>query len=173
MEVILESIPFGIKISNLKLNDMDNLLRRVAKAQMSDELRVHKRYWYAITNTWKTHKPSYLTQRVVDHGNMIEGVMIVDSDAGIILKYLDNGTLNRYATMSDPFTPKTRRGFLGSTPGEGKAEFVNSKIRRPGIESRNWTKTIMEQRHKIYYALFQKRVNKELALYWHKKFSGR
>jgi hypothetical protein len=104
---------------------------------------------------------------------MIEGVMIVDSDAGIILKYLDNGTAVRFATMTHEFTPKTRRGFLGSTPGKGEMAFVNRKISHPGIESRNWTKTIMEQRHKIYYALFQKRVNKELALYWHKKFSGR
>lgn len=59
-----------------------------------------------------------------------------------IVKFLDEGTKVRYATMSQDFEPKTRTRWLGSGPGAGKMLFISKKHPRPGIKARRWTAEI-------------------------------
>jgi hypothetical protein len=54
-------------------------------------------------------------------------------------RWLDLGTKVRYAVMSKPFVPKTRKGQLNSWVGKGKMLFVSKKHPMPGIKARRFT----------------------------------
>lgn len=59
-----------------------------------------------------------------------------------IVKFLDEGTKVRYATMSADWVSKTTPRFIGSGFGRGRVLFINKKRPRPGIKPRHWTDEI-------------------------------
>lgn len=67
-----------------------------------------------------------------------------------IYGYLNRGTKVRYALMSADFRPKTRTGYIGSNKGRGGMVFINKKRPRPGIEAREFSKTILEKWRKRF-----------------------
>jgi hypothetical protein len=62
-----------------------------------------------------------------------------------IYKFVDEGTSIRYATMTPDFEPKTVKRVIGSGRGRGGLMYVDTRRPRPGIEAREFSKTIEEK----------------------------
>ena len=62
--------------------------------------------------------------------------------------WLNQGTKERWAIMSDPWVSKTKKGFMGSQVGQGHVVARGYGIghARPGIKARGWTTMIMSER---------------------------
>jgi hypothetical protein len=65
--------------------------------------------------------------------------------------------------MSSPFSPKTRRAWMGSSKGRGGAVIAGKRamlkrgIRpRPGIKARNWIAEINRQRSRKFKGVMQR-----------------
>lgn len=92
------------------------------------------------TATWK-HQPVFTRYMRYSGGHI--WLQIATNDAA--WNYLDHGTKERWAVMSNPFEAKTSPGWIGSRVGVGQAVLKGSshmKKARPGIESRMWSRTI-------------------------------
>lgn len=104
--------------------------------------------FYATTATWKDHDPVFTIERKFAGGNIKLSITTKDEVWG----YLNRGTDNRWAVMSHDFMPKTAPGQLRSFPGAGSvlyrgpAEMKAAGIgfAMPGIEARDWTKTVLD-----------------------------
>lgn len=93
--------------------------------------------------TWR-NKPAF-DKTVTEDAGRIVGEVSTDSD---IYRYVSGGTRVRYATMSPDFSAKTQPHVIGSGPGSGGVLYISKMHPRPGIEAREFDKTIAEQKAK-------------------------
>lgn len=125
----------------------------------------------ATVATWKEHHPQFDVKIKYAGGTarIIGTTKSEDLDSNV-WHWLDKGTTKRWAVMTNPFSPKTRRRVIGSVAGVGQMAFVISKKRRykrppwrPGITAREWTQAI--KRNNYYYLRQQLNdaVNKSLV----------
>lgn len=59
--------------------------------------------------------------------------------------WLDQGTKDRYATMTKDFKPKTEHRVIGSKAGRGGVAYVSVHVPRPGIQAREWNDEIKKR----------------------------
>jgi len=81
--------------------------------------------------------------------------------------YLDIGTRTRWALMSADFSPKTKRRRLSSSRGSGRAVIRGRRAMqahgiqaRPGIEAREFSDEIADQRQKRFAQQIQRHINR-------------
>lgn len=107
-----------------------------------------KKDFEATTATWKDHHPVFTIERKFAGGNIRLSVTTKNEVWG----YLNRGTERRWALMSHDFSPKTVPRQLTSYPGRGSVLYRGPAEMRaagigyamPGIEAREWTKTVMD-----------------------------
>jgi len=98
-----------------------------------------------IISTWSD--PPVVNQELkVSHGGISGSVWVDDKR----MFFLNEGTRIRHAVMSNPYVTKTRVGMIQSRSGRGKVLAVSRKIRRPGIDARNWDELIVKKRRIPY-----------------------
>jgi len=134
----------------LKLNTIRGQILsalRVSEKEMKFALEI-------TTATW--NHPVVFQSHIQYRGG---DLLIVCWTMDYVWNLLNAGTSIRYATMTDDFQPKTKRGFLGSFRGQGGMAFVNRGRPRPGIKSRNWTITAVRK----YEGSFNARVGIAIA----------
>lgn len=81
--------------------------------------------------------------------------------------YIDQGTKERWAVMSDDFRPRTTKRTLGIKGKQGQAVIRGKSAMmargiavRPGIEAREYTQEIAERRQKPFAKKMQAAINK-------------
>ena len=107
-----------------------------------------KKDFEATTKTWKDHHPVFHKKLRFAGGKISIEVWTDDEVWG----YLNEGTDRRWALMSHDFMPKTVPRQLTSYAGagtvlyRGPAEMKAAGIgwAQPGIEPREWTKTVID-----------------------------
>lgn len=80
-----------------------------------------------------------------------------------IYGYLNFGTRVRYALMSPDFSPKTRRGYIGSNKGRGGVILVSRRHPRPGIEAREFDKAVQAKWEGLMQNTFQRAIDAEVS----------
>jgi len=97
--------------------------------------------------TWQEQRPTWRR----DVQRKFDGIFWQVDTSHLIYYFLNNGTDVRYAAMTPGFQPKTRPGFIGSTPGFGGFSHLNT--RNPpgpsGIEARFWDKAVAKRMEPI------------------------
>lgn len=107
--------------------------------------------FFKITGTWD-HQPKF-TITVTKKSNVIEMFVGVvsnwskgkDATAEDIFMFNTRGTSKRYGVMSPNFSPKTRKGLVGSMSGSGGLLFVNPNKTMPGIKGREHEQTVAKK----------------------------
>ncbi len=100
----------------------------------------------ALTSTWN-HKVYF---RVWLSHASTSSVTISISTNDAPFNFLEGGTGIRYATMTSPFSPKTRVGSLASSAGVGSLHYINRERPRPGIEARGFYPVLVEKHRPDY-----------------------
>lgn len=77
--------------------------------------------------------------------------------------YINAGTKVRHALMSPDFRAKTRPRYIGSNKGRGGVLIVSRKINLPGIEAREFDKTIAEKWQKEFPVILQRAIDAEIG----------
>lgn len=93
------------------------------------------------TKTWQ-HKPTFIIESSLDP----KGPEVLVGTDDEIYGYVDRGTSVRRALMTNDFSPKTKKGVIGSSSGRGGVVYVDKRLSLPGIEARDFSKTI-EKKH--------------------------
>lgn len=114
-----------------------NVMREYEKL-MLDDLN-------GLTSTWN-HAVDFKVRRNYKDANPRVRVWTDDH----IFLILNTGTLVRYATMTRNFIPKTTPGSLTSGQGQGGVSYVDRNVPRPGIEAREFDKTLREKHEKNF-----------------------
>lgn len=73
-----------------------------------------------------------------------------------IYMFVTRGTSERHALMSPDFSPKTKKGFIGSTSGRGGVVRVSKNLKLPGIDSRDFEEVITKKNKSYINKSFQK-----------------
>lgn len=133
---------FGVKITRLpKLNPEAfnvELLAAARKAAASLDKALE-----TTTASWEGDKPEFeshisLTKTQV---SILPGM--TGSELGINKwLWLNFGTKVRYAVLSHDWSSKTTPGYVGSGPGTGRVVKIDVNNPQPGIEAREWSKTL-------------------------------
>ncbi len=89
------------------------------------------------TETWEEHHPVFEIISVPS-----KRTIQTNDD---IYRFLNDGTAIRYATMTNPFAPKTEPGVIGSQAGVGRLNYISRARPRPGIIAREFDKAIAER----------------------------
>lgn len=97
-----------------------------------------KKDFDATTATWKDHFPIFTIVRKFAGGNIELSITTGDRVWG----ELNRGTDFKNVVLSYDFLPKTAPRQLTSYPGRGRV--VARGPITPGIEAREWTKTVMD-----------------------------
>lgn len=147
-----------------------SVFRETARKKAEQIAPLMEKDLLAPTKTWKSEdKPKFT--RTVRVGNAAGGTLAkkaTGSASGVsvevvtdsaIYGWLDQGTKVRYATMTNPFTAKTKPNSLKASRGRGGVAFVNRKRPRPGIKARNFVKVV----HKKWQPLFRKEMQEALS----------
>lgn len=118
----------------------------VIRKQLLKEGKEIEKLYTGIHNTWS--KPVKYDKKLTA---TLEEMKIRVSTKDVRLVNLDLGTQTRWAVMSNPFTPKTRRRRLRSVRGQGRVIVRGSSAMRrigpmKGIKPREFSKEIRDQR---------------------------
>ena len=127
-----------------KLNDA--VFRIEANTAVERALQAIKAGYDKTEATWK--EKAVFDKSVTDRPGAIVGRYATSNK---IVRFLDEGTKVRYATLSADWISKTTPRFIGSGFGRGRVLFINKKQPRPGIKARHWTDEI----RKIVTPLFK------------------
>jgi hypothetical protein len=122
--------------------------------EMRKEITQTKRLFQSVVQHWQNEKPEFDGQVITEGGDFRIVVGAVKSKGGTdhaVNKFiwLDKGTKFRYPTMSGDFVRKTHPNSMSTNPGNtGRPYFKPDYLQNPnpGIEARNWTKTIRSMR---------------------------
>lgn len=95
------------------------------------------------------------------------GVSIEVTTDSDIYRYLDEGTKVRYATMTNPFTAKTKVNSLKASRGRGGVAFVNRNRPRPGIKARGFIKLVWKKWQPLFRKEMQAALNEGAKLSGH------
>lgn len=129
--------------------------------------------------TWKGVRPGFdfLVGLTRDgHASVLTGP--VGPKFGVLKWFwLDQGTKIRWALMSRDWRSKTTRRSFSSRPGEGRAVLRGRRAMlaagigpRPGIEAREWTNLLMENRKRPFQRNMGKAVRRGTRKFWVNKF---
>ena len=106
------------------------------------------------TSTWE-HKPPFAIETKSTKNNIELFVGVESSwspgkkaNASDIYRFVTRGTSKRHALMSPNFSPKTRKGVIGSSAGRGGVIRVSKNLQLPGIESRDFEQAITKKNKK-------------------------
>lgn len=123
--------------------------RKVNRRIMAQVLKKFKR----TTKDWVRFEPGWQTKEGVDK----QGAFFRVWTENKIMHFLDEGTDVRWAIMSSDWQSKTRPRIVSSRPGAGqvvvRGRGLMSKLKmepRPGIEARDFAKTIAAQTQKLW-----------------------
>jgi hypothetical protein len=129
-----------------------SLVRADIKRVTQKFCRLAKTDMDTLFGPWN-HHPN-VTVVILDTPVQITGTTATDD---LVTWFLDGGTDERWAVMSNPFEPKTRKRSLRSTTGVGGAIIsgrgamlragMNAK---PGIEAREFSKALKEKYERPY-----------------------
>lgn len=97
-----------------------------------------KAYADDVMGTWHTHYPIDVD---VDERAGTADVSVI----GEVPFFLNVGTRVRYATMTPDFSPKTSPRVLRSGSGSGGLAYVNVNKPNPGIEKREFDKSVADE----------------------------
>lgn len=150
--------PSTLKVDRIRL-ELLNGLRTFGRQAVRDAKK--------ITDPWDNEKPSWKFKVSLSGGSPS---VLIDPGSGLGADkwvWLDEGTDVRYATMTPNFQPKTRRGVVSSGNGQGGVLFVNTSQPRPGIEPREFSKTLLKAWGPIYEDIMQSALDKGAALSGH------
>lgn len=131
-------IPFPEVQARLPRRHIRNALRRFA-TKMAREFK-------KTVKTWN-RKPKFAKKTSFKKG--IASVTVGTDDR--IYGFLDEGTDERWALMSQDFVAKTKTGWIGSSSGAGHVVVRGGLMQKlglpaqPGIEARLWGETITKQ----------------------------
>lgn len=132
-----------VKPKQFKIPGIKGRLERM----LSEEAWIQIRMLQKVTRTWKGAKPRFKREIEVDRGNMQMDILPYGSEKAVNKwRWLNDGTRVRHALMSPNWRSKTTPRTMGSRMGRGRMLFVSRKIRRPGIEAREWTQEAAERR---------------------------
>lgn len=98
----------------------------------------------STTKTWQEHHPVFS----VEKRPYFRRVTTADP----IYAYLNFGTSERHALMSNPFVPKTQPGVIGSNAGVGSVVRVSKLLNLPGIKARRFDGEIQKRQQKLMVA---------------------
>lgn len=118
-----------------KLNDA--VFRAEANVAVERTLKAIQAGYDKTEATWKDK--ALFTKTITNTAIEIIGQYMTDDK---IVRFLDEGTRVRYATLSPDWKSKTQVRWIGSGPGSGRVLFVSRKHPRPGIKARRWTEEI-------------------------------
>jgi hypothetical protein len=111
-----------------------NVLQKYSKLIQAD--------FQKTTATWQDHSPVF--KRQVRYSGGFGEIKVTTGDR--VWGYLNRGTSERWAVMSNDFLPKTTPFALQSSPGRGGAVLRGRSAMQkrgmsamPGIEAREWT----------------------------------
>ncbi len=126
----------------MNIRGYENVIRK----QLKKEGKQIKELYVGIHNTWS--KPVKYDEKF-SFTPLEMKVRISTKDVRLV--NLDLGTKTRWAVMSNPFTPKTRKRKLRSFRGQGRVVVRGSRAMRrigpmKGIEPREFSKEIRDRR---------------------------
>lgn len=110
------------------------------------------------TATWE-HPVEFYGKVSYKAGNTYVAVDTPDK----VWHYLDKGTAERWAIMSNPFVPKTSPGWLGSRPGKGFAVVRGRSHMQHDmgpIKARHWSEYIEAHRLNDYVKMVNEAVTR-------------
>jgi len=127
---------------------------------LKEEVGIVTRMLQAVTRTWE-HDVDF-TYDIRTYGDTFS-VIVTTKDE--IFWYLNNGTDERYAVMSQDFEPKTHVRTIGSQIGRGgRVGFVETPL--PGIEAREWIDEIAKRREKDFQKKMSRTFNSLVDRFW-------
>ena len=117
-------------------------------------------------------KPEFLSQVKFGRGGFTVSVFADDSPAGQRFTFLDQGTRERFAVMSDDFEAKTSPGGTSVGRGRGQRQIIlpEGSDPLPGIEAREFTTTIQENNNPDFVAKVGKSLTKNV---WDRIFTSK
>lgn len=142
-------------MARISANQMDADLRKAVRI-VSDSL---KSRLLSPTRMW--HHPVIFTMTVsVKGGDLLSRVMTLDDE----YFWLDGGTKERWAVMTNPFQAKTKVNSFSSSAGVGGFSHMISRHKGagplPGIDARNWTPLAAQEYGPVLQAAVDKEVGK-------------
>jgi hypothetical protein len=141
---------FVKKIGRWKVRMNSKVFVDVVKQRLKEFASLQALPVYRMTTqTWKEHDPKFTRRFQIETPNTFR--IIVGTDDRI-WNFLDQGTSIRWAIMSPDWSSKTHVDSIPATFGSGRVTWRgrNEKLEmegylpKPGIEARNFTKSIAE-----------------------------
>lgn len=119
----------------------------------------------AITATWE-NQPGFEIKVTRENRNRFIVFIGVEStwskgqkaNANDIFMFNSRGTSVRHALMTPDFSPKTRKGLIGSTGGSGGLLTVSKDILQPGIKARDHEQTVAKKELKPMAKIIQQKL---------------
>lgn len=137
--------------------------RRAFRRALEQEAQIMENM-YMLVGKGFTDQPTFEKEIKVGVRGSFSATVKTDSVPFI---YIDQGTHERWAVMSDDFRPRTTKRTLGIKGQQGKAVIRGKSAMlsrgisvRPGIEPREYSDEIAKRREKKFPALVQKELNK-------------
>jgi len=146
----------GIKPARLRVKEIRQEILNELRKEGTDQRRVLN----PTIRTWQGEKPKFETLVGLDRPP--GGATVLTGPTGSEKavnkwRWLDEGTRIRWALMSGNWRSKTRPGSFSAGRGAGRVVIAGRRammarnIRpRPGIEARNWSKILTEQRRRPF-----------------------
>lgn len=146
--------------------------------ELRKEGRLHVRELKKTTATWKGIKPNFESLVGLTRNGDLSVLTGPTGPMFGVLKWfwLDQGTKIRWALMSKDWRSKTRRRELASHPGQGKAVLRGRRAMlaagigpQPGIEAREWTNMLTEQRKRPFIRNTRQAIKRGARKIWRNK----
>lgn len=142
--------PVLFRISADPKSALENAVRKAMDIEQRQQIKLFRQ----TTAYWR-HKPDF-EYKIETMGDVMTLTVYTDDK---IYGYINYGTRVRYATMSKDFQSKTNPGSLRSGRGKNPDPvYVSKKVPRAGIQARDFTGQIFDQRMPI----FSRRINRAM-----------
>ena len=171
------SYEWDMAAANQPLFDTEGYMRAVSTkllAELKKEGEIVKRAFERTTATWvygdhwARRGEATLPVFEIEIGQRgSEHFVFITTDSKIY-QYINNGTDERFATMPKGYRSKSQPRVIGSRGGGGMPLYVNKKVRRKGIEAREFVDEIADRREKYFYDRMYKAIDKIFEKYWMK-----
>lgn len=159
-------MPSGWKAITAKVPSLDQMIKPF-QDEMDHYLDLVEKDFQKTTSTWR-HKPAFERTNEQRGGAVSTSIVGTYATEDEVYGYLNNGTMVRYATMSQDFVAKTRPGRIKSGPGAGGVAYVSRSRPRPGIKARKWDEVIAKGKQRNFELAFKKAVDKAIKISGHK-----
>lgn len=135
---------------------LDVLTDSFVKSVKEETEEADKQFAKTYATFRNAHKPDF-SQEFNESKSEIWGQTVTSGDGSTDNPYpfIVGGTSKRYATMTPDFVAKTKRRVIGSGPGAGGLAYVDKRVKRKGIEAREFDKEIAKQEQPKFTKLGQ------------------